>query len=115
MKFLDTIVLSVLFVSASAAPFQAVKRQTTADGLTLAQIDALTPPFGHDADVNPTGTGDCDGAVNDANGNPIKVPCDCPPPRASFIQVCVPNKLLYAYYTKTNSETELLASIGTCG
>ena len=87
MKLLDTIILSALLASASAAPFQVAKRQTVADGLTLAQIDALTPPFGHDAGVNPTGTGNCDGAVDDASGNPVKVPCDCPPPRASFIQV----------------------------
>jgi hypothetical protein len=49
-------------------------------------IDALVPDFGHAAGVNPTGTGDCDGAVNDASGRPIKVPCACPPDRASFIQ-----------------------------
>lgn len=91
MKFFDAIVLSALLASVSAAPFLAVKRQTVADGLTLAQIDALTPQFGHAADVNPTGTGDCDGAVNDANGNPIKIPCDCPPARATFIQVCAEN------------------------
>jgi hypothetical protein len=34
-----------------------------------------------------TGTGDCDGAVKGANGQPIKVPCDCPPDRATFIKV----------------------------
>ena len=34
-----------------------------------------------------TGTGDCDGAVKGANGQPIKVPCSCPPDRATFIKV----------------------------
>lgn len=34
-----------------------------------------------------TGTGDCDGAVKGATGQPIKVPCDCPPDRATFIKV----------------------------
>ena len=34
-----------------------------------------------------TGTGDCDGAVKGANGQPIKVPCGCPPDRATFIKV----------------------------
>ena len=34
-----------------------------------------------------TGTGDCDGAVKGANGQAIKVPCDCPPDRATFINV----------------------------
>lgn len=67
---------------------------------------ALVPQFGFSADVNPTGTslhpyksfsvahacvytgtGDCDGAVNGSNGQPIKVPCSCPPDRVTFIQV----------------------------
>jgi hypothetical protein len=34
------------------------------------------------------GTGDCDGAVNGANGQPIKIPCSCPPDQATFNQVC---------------------------
>lgn len=54
-------------------------------GLSAGQIDALAPQFGHASGVNPTGTGDCDGAVNGANGQPIKVPCACPPPRGQFI------------------------------
>ena len=33
------------------------------------------------------GSGDCDGAVNGADGKPIKIPCDCPPSRDSFVQV----------------------------
>jgi hypothetical protein len=34
-----------------------------------------------------TGTGDCDGAVNGTNGQPVKIPCSCPPDRATFVQV----------------------------
>jgi len=48
--------------------------------------EALVPQFGFSAGVNPTGTGDCDGAVNGTNGQPIKIPCSCPPDRAAFIQ-----------------------------
>jgi len=33
------------------------------------------------------GTGNCNGAVNGANGQPIEVPCTCPPDRNTFIQV----------------------------
>jgi hypothetical protein len=33
------------------------------------------------------GTGDCDGAVKGANGQPVKVPCSCPPDRATFMKV----------------------------
>jgi hypothetical protein len=68
--------------------------------------ETLVPQFGFSAGVNPTGTslhpyelflvadvrlytgtGDCDGAVNGTNGQPIKIPCSCPPDRATFIQV----------------------------
>lgn len=46
---------------------------------------ALVPDFGIQPGVNPTGTGDCDGTKNDA-GQVVKIPCSCPPDRASFIQ-----------------------------
>lgn len=46
----------------------------------------LVPQFGVQPGVNPTGTGDCDGIPN-AQGVPIKIPCSCPPDRASFIAV----------------------------
>jgi len=45
---------------------------------------ALVPEFGHQAGLNPTGTGDCDGITNDA-GQVVKIPCACPPDRNSFI------------------------------
>jgi hypothetical protein len=67
---------------------------------------SLIPPFGHDAGINPTGdrcldrdldetltllsgTGNCDGAVIGSNGQPIEVPCTCPPPRDQFISVSI--------------------------
>ena len=64
---------------------------TSAAGLSLAQIDALTPDLGFHSGVNPTGTGDCDGAVDGANGQPIKIPCSCPPPQDVFIQQLTAN------------------------
>lgn len=73
--------------STTAAAPPATSSVTSANGLSLAQIDALTPQFGFSSGVNPTGTGDCDGAVNGADGKPIKVPCSCPPARDIFIQV----------------------------
>lgn len=87
MKFIDTICLAAFVASAAAAPTNLRRQSGGADGLSFAQIDALTPQFGHAANVNPTGTGDCDGAVNGADGQPIKVPCSCPPDRTSFINV----------------------------
>lgn len=93
--------LSVAFtVAAILAPVYSLPIKRAID-------PALVPDFGHAAGVNPTGgrkcrynataplltswlvsgTGDCDGAVNDASGKPIKVPCACPPDRNSFIQV----------------------------
>jgi len=56
------------------------------DTPSAAQIEALAPQLGFSAGKNPTGTGDCDGAVNGANGQPIKVPCSCPPDQTTFNQ-----------------------------
>jgi len=50
-----------------------------------ASIAALAPSLGFQSGVNPTGTGDCDGAVNGPNGSPVKVPCTCPPDQPSFV------------------------------
>lgn len=58
---------------------------------SAAQIAALAPPLGFHSGVNPTGTGDCDGAVNGANGQPIKVPCQCPPDQATYIAALTAN------------------------
>jgi hypothetical protein len=74
--------------SQSPTPSPAVQPSAAASGgtsLSASQIDALAPQFGHASGVNPTGTGNCDGAVNGANGKPIQVPCACPPPRSQFI------------------------------
>lgn len=91
MKYFNTLLASALVASVSAVPIL-VQRDT---GLSLAQIDALTPQFGFSSGVNPTGTGDCDGAVKGANGAPIKIPCSCPPPRDIFIQVCIKQLIEY--------------------
>lgn len=52
---------------------------------------AKAPPLGHASGVNPTGTGDCDGAVNGADGKPIKVPCACPPAQDVYINALKAN------------------------
>ncbi|EAU86093.1 hypothetical protein E4U52_001234 [Claviceps spartinae] len=51
---------------------------------------ALIPDLGHQAGLNPTGTGDCDGVPN-ANGQVVKIPCSCPPDRATFIAALTQN------------------------
>jgi len=51
---------------------------------------SLVPEFGHQAGLNPTGTGDCDGITN-AAGQVVKIPCSCPPDRQSFIQALSQN------------------------
>jgi len=73
MKFATTIILAALYSSVYAAP---VKRDVD---------PSLVPDLGFTAGINPTGTGDCDGAVNGADGKPIKIPCACPPDRATFV------------------------------
>jgi len=82
---------------------------------------ALIPEFGASSGVNPTGTGDCDGAVNGANGLPIKVPCACPPDRNAFIQSlnanvaaghAVKNPSILVSFPTSNSQADQLARIG---
>ena len=111
--------------SPAAAPPPA---STAASGaLTQAQIAALAPPLGFQAGVNPTGrsnvypscahhlltfaqqtgTGDCDGAVDGANGQPILVPCSCPPPQDQYIAV----RYQAFQYGAHHSDNELVAGI----
>ncbi|KAJ6460658.1 hypothetical protein C8R47DRAFT_1160629 [Mycena vitilis] len=62
--------------ASSAAPAAAPSTAAPAAG----GVDpSLVPEFGIVAGTNPTGTGDCDGV------NGVKIPCTCPPDRASFI------------------------------
>jgi len=68
-------VLSAATSTAAAPPATA----TSASDLTDDQIIALAPDLGFTAGENPDGTGNCDGAVDGANGKPIQVPCACPP------------------------------------
>ncbi|KAH7104657.1 hypothetical protein BKA62DRAFT_472175 [Auriculariales sp. MPI-PUGE-AT-0066] len=50
-----------------------------------ALVASLAPELGWQAGVNPTGTGNCDGAVNGADGKPIQIPCSCPPTQDVYI------------------------------
>ncbi|KAH8981822.1 hypothetical protein EDB86DRAFT_3129563 [Lactarius hatsudake] len=72
--------------SPSPPPAPAAAPSPASGAPSSAQIEALAPPLGFTAGKNPTGTGDCDGAVNGADGKPIKVPCSCPPDQATFNQ-----------------------------
>jgi len=65
----------------SSAPASLASSPAPAGGVD----PALVPDFGHQAGLNPTGTGDCDGITN-AAGQVVKVPCSCPPDRDTFIQ-----------------------------
>ncbi|KZS93787.1 hypothetical protein SISNIDRAFT_410825 [Sistotremastrum niveocremeum HHB9708] len=55
------------------------------------EIAALAPALGFTAGINPTGTGNCDGAVNGADGKPIPVPCSCPPSQDVYISALQAN------------------------
>jgi len=81
-----TILLSVatLVLPAFSAPVE-VKRQSGVPD--TATITRLAPDLGFTAGLNSTGSGDCDGAVNGADGKPIKVPCACPPAPDVYIPV----------------------------
>lgn len=56
-------------------------------GLDAATIKRLAPELGFQSGLNPTGSGDCDGAVNGSDGRPIKVPCSCPPSKDVYLDV----------------------------
>lgn len=72
--------------SPAPAPQQSAS-SSSAGGSNTGVVDpALVPDLGVQAGQNPTGTGDCDG-INNAAGQPIKIPCSCPPDRNTFIQV----------------------------
>ena len=68
---------------------------------------ALVPEFGHEAGLNPTGTGDCDGIRNPA-GVIVKIPCNCPPPREDFLAV---RNRLFLSCTNANIEKALNANV----
>jgi len=73
VKFTTALFSAVLVVCVSSVP---VRRDVD---------PSLVPSLGATAGKNPTGTGDCDGAANGADGKPIKVPCTCPPDQATFL------------------------------
>ena len=69
---------------ASSSPVSVPASQSPSSRVDI----ALIPEFGHQAGLNPTGAGDCDGITNPA-GQVIKIPCFCPPDRDAFVKVCV--------------------------
>lgn len=50
--------------------------------MSAAEVAALAPQLGFTAGLNPTGTGNCQGA--DGPSGP-EIPCDCPPSQADFV------------------------------
>ncbi|KAJ4482540.1 hypothetical protein J3R30DRAFT_3460417 [Lentinula aciculospora] len=73
MKFTTALFAASAFVaSVSSIP---VRRDVDPD---------LVPQFGLAAGLNPDGTGNCDG-IDGPNGQPILIPCSCPPDRNTFI------------------------------
>ena len=85
--------VSNLSITSQAAPAPAPSEPANANGYNSGGIDAATirslaPEMGFQSGLNPTGSGDCDGAVNGADGKPIKIPCGCPPPQDVYLDVC---------------------------
>lgn len=66
--------------ASSPAPATATPASNSSGGFD----ESLVPDLGIQQGVNPTGTGDCDGAIG-PNGQPIKIPCSCPPDRSELI------------------------------
>lgn len=88
MKLIALLSLATLALPTLSAPLE-IKRQS--DVPDASTITLLAPPLGFTAGLNPTGTGDCDGAVNGADGKPIKVPCSCPPAPDVYIPALIKN------------------------
>ncbi|KAH9968369.1 hypothetical protein BGW80DRAFT_1339434 [Lactifluus volemus] len=124
MKFLPTFapfaIFSLVVFSNPITPVQAAA--INANTPTTAQIVALAPQLDFTAGKNPTGTGDCDGAVNGADGKPIKVPCSCPPDQTTFDNHLVGdvkagfalhNPAVKVFYPLDNSTPSQLARVDT--
>ncbi|EJD51010.1 hypothetical protein AURDEDRAFT_112062 [Auricularia subglabra TFB-10046 SS5] len=70
---------------APAPPAPAPEPNTVPPAAGDDDIARLAPELGHQAGINPTGTGDCDGAVLRDDGTPIPIPCSCPPAQDVYI------------------------------
>jgi len=68
------------------------------------------PDLGGVAGVNPTSTGQCDGVVKQSNGQPIQVPCSCPPDRDTFIAAL--NANVAAGYAINNPAVPIAYPVG---
>ncbi|KZT05442.1 uncharacterized protein LAESUDRAFT_702284 [Laetiporus sulphureus 93-53] len=70
--------------SFSVSVTSAASATATATSSNVTSNESLVPDFGVTADTNPNGSGSCDG-IDNASGEPILIPCSCPPSRDSFI------------------------------
>lgn len=84
MKLTLLLSLTALALPAFSAPLESKRQSGVPDAATITQ---LAPDLNFTAGLNPTGSGDCDGAVNGADGKPVKVPCSCPPTPDVYIPV----------------------------
>lgn len=66
---------------------------------------SLVPSFGWKSGINPDGTGNCDGAVNGANGKPVLIPCQCPPNSTFFLSAL--NQNVAAGFVTTNPSVKV--------
>jgi len=106
-------------------------------GSAVPDIAALAPSLGATAGKNPDGSlhsqrldikftfhligaGNCDGAVNGADGKPVKVPCSCPPSQNAYIAAltanvkagkAVNNPSLKVTFPTSNSKADQLARV----
>lgn len=95
----------------TSAPAPARSTAAAGGALTPAIIAQLAPDLGVSAPLKPSGTpspfpfswiqlirhstgfGDCLGPVNGSNGQPARVPCDCPPAHDEYINQLTANAL----------------------
>ena len=72
MKLTTLLPLATFVLPGLSAPLKVKRQSGVPDAATITR---LAPDLGFTAGLNPTGSGDCDGVVNGADGKPIKVPC----------------------------------------
>jgi len=103
MKFIYAFFVTLSVIVSSLSATRALPKR-----LVIRDVNpSLIPQFGVSPGVNPTGPGgSCQGVLG-PNGQPILIPCDCPPDRDLFIADL--NANVAAGHCVNNTEVEVPA------
>ena len=94
MKFFYALFVSLSVILSSLSTTRALPKRLVNRGVD----PGLIPQFGVTPGVNPTGPGgSCQGVLG-PNGQPILIPCHCPPDRGLFIAVIATHPISMLLY-----------------